>query len=203
MYLFEYKNLLYYTKWYINNSHNTAVQPMAKQLVTRIIDYVRRTRQLLDQPGSPTGRLVSIWAKVMVLPQFALAPLTILFGRFEGPLIFLARFVAMHIVYELDRKIPFKRALGLCHLLTFGPLFIWFSLNFQEIYAGWGIFAPLFAIEYGIIGLCLYLDLRDLVLHLFGLPYPCYIRDYHRLGLNRIDDKRVEQPVTLFSTFFW
>lgn len=139
----------------------------------------------------------------MVLPQFMLAPLTILFGRYEGLWIFAARFVAMHIVYELDRKIPFTRALGLCHLLTFGPLFAWFTLNFSEIYNGWGIFGPLFAIEYGIIGLCLYLDLRDLILHLSDRPYPCYIRDYHRLGVNVITDKRVEQPVTPFSIFFW
>ena len=139
----------------------------------------------------------------MVLPQFMLAPLTILFGRWEGLWIFAARFVAMHIVYELDRKIPFTRALGLCHLLTFGPLFVWFTLNFGEIYNGWGIFAPLFAIEYAIIGLCLNLDLRDLILHLSGRPYPCYIRDYHRLGINVIDDKRVEQPVTPLSIFFW
>lgn len=176
---------------------------MVNQLVTRIIHVVKEHRPLLEQPGSPTGRLVSIWAKVMVLPQFILAPLTILFGRYEGPLIFLARFLAMHIVYELDKKIPFTRALGICHLLTFGPLFIWFSVNFQEIYDGWGVFGFLFAIEYGIIGLCLYLDLRDLILHACGLPYPCYVRDYHRLGVNVIHDKRVEQPVTPFSIFLW
>ena len=173
------------------------------QLVTRIIHVIKNNRKLLHQPGSPTGWLVAQWAKIMVLPQFFLMPLTLLFGRYEGPMIFVARFVAMHIFYELDQKIPFRRALGLCHLLTFGPLFVWFSLNFQQIYQGWGIFAPLFVIEYAIIGLCLYLDLRDLILHLCGLPFPCYIRDYHRLGVNIIDDKRVEQPVTLFSIFFW
>ena len=179
---------------------------MAEPFVTPIIQYVRKTRSLLDQPGSPTGRLVSIWAKVMVFPQFLLAPLTILFGRWEGPLIFLARFLAMHIVVRLEKKMPFTRALGICHLLTFGPLFIWFTLNFSEIYAGWGIFAPLFAIEYGIIALCLYLDLRDLILHAAGLPWPCYIRDHYRLGrpgVSEITDKRVEQPVTPFSVFFW
>ena len=176
---------------------------MLSPLFTRIIDVVKDHRALLEQPGSPTGRLVAIWAKVMVLPQFILAPLSLLFGRWEGPMIFLARFLAMHIVYELDKKIPFTRALGICHLVTFGPLFIWFTLNFGEIYAGWGVFGFLFVIEYFIIGVCLYLDSRDLILHLFGLPYPCYVRDYHRLGVNRINDKRVEQPVTLFSVIFW
>ncbi len=109
----------------------------------------------------------------------------------------------MHIAYELETRIPWTRAIGICHLLTFGPLFIWFSLEFQEIYSGWGVFGILFALEYGIIGLCLYLDLRDLLLHVSGRPYPCYARDYHRLGVIRIDDERVEQPVTPFSVFFW
>lgn len=172
-------------------------------LVSRIIHVVKEHRKLLDQPGSPTGRLVGLWAKVMVLPQFILAPLTLLFGRWEGPLIFLARFLAMHIVYEPVLKIPFTRALGICHLMTFGPLFLWFSYNFAEIYDGWGMFGFLFVIEYFVIGLCLYMDLRDLILHLLGRPFPCYVRDYHRLGVNVIDDKRVEQPVTPFSIIFW
>ena len=174
-----------------------------KFLLTRIIHVVKEHRKLLDQPGSPTGRLVAIWAKVMVLPQFILAPFTLLFGRWEGPMIFVARFLAMHIVYYLDIKIPFTRALGICHLLTFGPLFVYFTLNFEAIYQGWGVFQILFVMEYCIIGFCLYLDSRDLILHLIGRPFPCYVRDYHRLGVNRIDDKRVEQPVTPFAIFFW
>lgn len=176
---------------------------MISPLFTRIIHVIKETRKLLGHPGSPTGRLVSVWAKIMVLPQFLLAPLTVLFGRYEGILIFLARFVAMHIAYEMEERIPFTRAIGICHILTFGPLFIWFSLNFHEIYTGWGVFGFLFVIEYCIIGLCLYLDLRDLLLHLCGRPYPCYIRDYHRLGVINVSDKRVEQPVTPFSIFFW
>jgi hypothetical protein len=87
------------------------------------------------------------------------------------------------IVYELDKKIPDRRALGICHLVTFGPLFVWFSLNFVSIYEGWGTLGLLFVIEYCIIGLCLYLDLRDLVLEMCGLPFPCYVRDYHRKNL--------------------
>lgn len=109
----------------------------------------------------------------------------------------------MHIVYELELRIPYTRALGICHLITFGPLFIWFTLDFGDIYNGWGAFGFLFVIEYGIIALCLLQDLRDLILHLAGRPYPCYVRDYHRLGAIEIDDKRVEQPVTRFSTFLW
>ena len=176
---------------------------MISSLFTRIVHVIRETRELLGHPGSPTGKLVSIWAKIMVLPQFVLAPLTILFGRYEGLLIFLARFLAMHIAYEMEERVPFTRAIGICHILTFGPLFIWFSLNFQEIYIGWGAFGFLFVVEYFIIAACLYLDLRDLLLNLSGRPYPCYIRDYHRLGVISIKDKRVEQPVTPFSIVFW
>ena len=172
-------------------------------MVTRIIHVIRETRQLLSHPGSPTGKMVSIWAKIMVLPQFLLAPLTILFDRYEGLLIFAARFVAMHIAYELGKRIPYTRAIGICHLVTFGPLFVWLSLDLQGIYNGWGVFGPLFVVEYCIIGLCLSMDSRDLLLHWFGRPFPCYVRDYHRLGVIRIDDERVEQPVTPFSIFFW
>ena len=171
-------------------------------LIDPVIIPIVEHRKILNLPGSPTGRLVNLWAKVMVIPQF-LAPLTILFGRIEGPLIFLARYLAMYIVYLLDKRIPFTRALGLCHLLTFGPLFVWFTLDFADIYRGWGVFGFLFVVEYIVIAVCLFQDLRDLILHALGRPYPCYVRDYHRLGHISIDDERVEQPVTPFSTFLW
>lgn len=123
-------------------------------------------------------------------------------------MIFVARFLAMHMVYELDRRIPYTRALGLCHLTTFGPIFVYFTLHWEEIYDGWGLFAPLFAWQYGIIALCLFLDARDLLLHLLlDRPYPCYIRDHYRLksvdALGEIRHKQIKQPVTNFSTFFW
>ena len=172
-------------------------------LFTRVVAVIRTTRELLAHPGSPTGKAVSIWAKVMVLPQFLLAPFTLLIDRWEGPAIFIARFVAMHIAYVLEQKMPFSRAIGICHLVAFGPLFVWFTINFSEIYAGWGVFGPGFTAAYIIIGICLYLDLRDLLLHLSGRPFPCYVRDYHRLGVIQVEDQRVNQPVTPFSIFFW
>lgn len=176
---------------------------MVSGLVTRVIHVIRETRALLAHAGSPTGRVLSIWAKIMVLPQFLLAPLTLLFDRYEGLWIFIARFLAMHIAYELEKRMPYTRAIGLCHIFTFGPLFIWFTLNFQEIHLGWGAYGFLFLIEYCIIALCLYLDLRDSLLHSAGRPFPCYIRDFHRLGVIKLEDERVEQPVTRFSIFFW
>ena len=176
---------------------------MLSELITRVIHVIRSTRELLAHPGSPTGKALSIWAKVMVLPQFALAPFTLLFDRWEGPMIFIARFIAMHIAYVLEQKMPFRRAIGICHLVTFGPLFVWFTIAFTEIYVGWGVFGPVFVAAYAIIGICLYLDLRDLLLHVSGRPFPCYIRDYHRLRVIQIDDQRVNQPVTPFSIFLW
>ena len=80
---------------------------MISSLFTRIVHVIRETRKLLGHPGSPTGKLVSIWAKIMVLPQFVLAPLTVLFGCYEGLLIFFARFLAMHIAYEMEERVPF------------------------------------------------------------------------------------------------
>ena len=176
---------------------------MLQRAYTRIIDTIVEHRKLLGLPGSPTGRLVGIWARIMVLPQFILAPFTLLFGVFEGPMIFVARFLAMHIVHDLDKHMPYTRALGLCHLATFGPLFVYFSLNFNSIHDAWGMFGILFAIEYAIIGLCLYLDARDMVLHMMGQPYPCYVRDHQRLGNLKLDDSRANEPVTLFSRLFW
>lgn len=172
-------------------------------LYTRIIHLIKERRKLLWQKGSPTGQLVSQWARIMVIPQFVAAPLSLCFGRYEGLMIFGARFVAMHIAYELDKFMPYTRAQGLCHLLTFGPLFIYFTKNYESIKKGWGKFKYFFVAQYAIITLCLYLDLRDLILYLCGFPFPCYVRDYHRLKLININDKRVEQPVTWFSTIFW
>ena len=174
-----------------------------KGLFTRVIFVIKEHRKLLERKESPTGRWVGHWAKIMVIPQFLLMPLTLFLGVYEGLMIFLARFLAMHIVYLLDLKIPFTRALGLCHLLSFGPLWLWFTYYFESIFSQWGAFGFLFTFEYAVISLCLYLDLRDLILHIWGKPYPCYIRDYHRLGINQIDDPRANQPVSLFSIFFW
>jgi len=178
-------------------------------LIARVIHVVRDHRVVLSQPGSPTGTLVSQWAKIMVLPQFVIMPFTVfLVGRWEGVMIFVARFLAMHIVYELDRRIPYTRALGLCHLLTFGPLFYYFTRNWDEICEGWGNDRKVFIGQYAVIAICLFLDARDLILDfVFGRPYPCYIRDHYRLqsvkALTEIKHQQIKQPVTWFSTFFW
>ena len=78
---------------------------------------------------SITGRIVSTWAKLLALPQFFVAPIFgLVFGYEWMTLIFLARMMAILIVGELNKLFPYQRAAGLCHILTFGPLFLWMNL---------------------------------------------------------------------------
>lgn len=177
---------------------------MAHPSIARFFDVITEHRKILDLPGSPTGRLTSIWAKVMVFPQ-VLAPILALFGAplLDVVMIFLARYVAMHVVWLLDRYMPYTRALGICHLVTYGPLFVYFSLQFTAIYANWGVLAPAFLLYYVTIAACLYMDVRDLLLHVAGRPFPAYMRDHHRNGHLIIDDPRIEEPVTTVNRLLW
>ncbi|MDG1737246.1 MAG: hypothetical protein P8L68_01025 [Paracoccaceae bacterium] len=177
---------------------------MAHPLISRFFDVITAHRKILNLPGSVTGRLTAQWAKIMVFPQ-VLAPVLIVFGvpAVDVLLIFAARFAAMHIVWLLDHYTPYARALGLCHLVTFGPLFVYFSLEFTAIQANWGSLGSVFVFYYAVIAACLYMDLRDLVLHMVGQPYPAYMRDHHRNGHVTIDDPRVEEPVTVFNRVLW
>lgn len=177
---------------------------MAHPIFARFYEVVVDHRAILNLPGSATGRLTAAWAKVMVFPQ-VLAPVLILLGApvLDVMLIFFARFVAMHVVWLLDRYMPYTRALGICHLVPFGPLLVYFSLSFSEISGNWGSLAPVFWAYYSVIAACLYMDARDLVLHMAGRPFPAYMRDHHRNGHMIIDDPRIEEPVTLFNRIFW
>ncbi len=177
---------------------------MAHPSISRFFDVITEHRKILNLPGSLTGRLTSIWAKVMVFPQ-VFAPVLALLGAplLDVVLIFLARYTAMHVVWLLDRYMPYTRALGICHLVTFGPLFVYFSLEFTEIYANWGALGPVFLVYYATIAACLFMDARDLVLHVAGRPFPAYMRDHHRNGYLVIDDPRIEEPVTPFNRLFW
>lgn len=177
---------------------------MPHPLISRFIDVVVDHRKLLSLPGSPTGGLVARWAKVMTFPQ-VLAPVLIVFGAppTDVILIFLARYVAMHVVYLLDQYMPYTRALGLCHLVTFGPLFVYFTLDFGATIGAWDGLSPIFVCLYSVITLCLYLDLRDLILHMVGQPFPCYVRDHQRLGNLSLEDPRANAPVSMFNRLFW
>ncbi len=177
---------------------------MSHPIISRFLEVVTEHRKILNLPGSPTGRLTAQWAKIMVFPQM-LAPILIVFGApaFDVILIFLARYAAMHVVWLLDRYMPYTRALGLCHLVTFGPLLVYFTLQFGEIYAAWGTLGSVFVFYYAVIVACLFMDVRDLILHMMGQPFPAYMRDHHRNGHLKIDDPRIEEPVTMRKRIFW
>ena len=102
----------------------------------------------------------------------------------------------MCIVRKLDGIIPFTRALGICHLLTLGPLWWWLYSTRLETAGEIDSFVYL---QLAVCGLCVFLDARDLLLHLMGYPYPCYIRTAARAEAIVIDDKRALEPVTFLN----
>lgn len=93
--------------------------------------------------------------------------------------------------------------LGLGHLVTHGPLAVYVTLELPVVYAAWGAFSPIFVFLYAVIMLCLYVDARDLLLHMAGQPFSCYIRNHQRLGHLELYDERANAPVTMFSRILW
>ena len=142
--------------------------------------------------GSPTAAAVLIWAPLMCFPQWMLAPL---FGlEIETLAIFAARVAAMCIVRRLDGIIPLTRALGICHLLTFGPVLVLLLMS-QHPNGEAPVFDWFVRSQIVVIGICLFLDARDFVLYLAGYPYPCYIREGVLGGELDVDDPRAHQAV--------
>lgn len=149
--------------------------------------------QKCKQSGSPTATMVLIWAPLMCFPQWLIAPL---FGfQLETLAIFGARVLAMCIVRKLDGIMPLTRALGICHLLTFGPVLCILLMSNISVgdnaYLDWFLWSQVY-----VIGLCLLLDARDFVLYLAGHPYPCCIREGVRGGLLHVDDLKAHEEVT-------
>lgn len=143
--------------------------------------------------GSPTALMVLIWAPIMCFPQWLIAPL---FGfMLETLSIFAARMAAMCIVRKLDGIMPLTRALGLCHLITFGPVLVLLLMsdgaNFEGSYFGWFVSSQIV-----VIGLCLFMDARDFLFYLGGSPYPCYVREGVIAGQLQIDDPKAHEGVT-------
>ena len=148
--------------------------------------------------GSPTALIVLIWAPIMCFPQWLIAPL---FGyRLETLSVFVARMAAMCIVRKLDGIMPLTRALGLCHLVTFGPVLVLLlmsgSASSEGSYFGWFVLSQIF-----VIGLCLFMDARDFFFYLGGHPYPCYVREGAIGGQLQIDDPKAHEKVTWRSRF--
>ena len=143
--------------------------------------------------GSPTATMVLIWAPLMCFPQWLIAPL---FGfKVETLAIFGARILAMCIVRKLDGIMPLTRALGICHLVTFGPVFCLLLMSSHPTgdnhYLDWFLLSQIY-----VIGICLLLDARDFFFYLAGHPYPCYIREGVRGGLLHVDDLKAHEEVT-------
>ena len=143
--------------------------------------------------GSPTGLLVLIWAPVMCFPQWVIAPL---FGlHLETLAIFVARMVAMCIVRKLDGIMPLTRALGLCHLLTFGPVLTMLLLSDITINDG-AMMYYFIQSQIIVISLCLILDARDFLFYLARHPFPCYVREAVRGGNIQLEDPKAHRNVT-------
>lgn len=144
------------------------------------------------QAGSLTAAAILIWAPIMCFPQWLLAPL---FGFKTATLaIFGARVAAMCIVRRLDGIIPLTRALGLCHLLTFGPVLVLLLMSQHPIgenaFFDWFVWSQIV-----VIGICLLLDARDFLFFLAGYPYPVYIREGVLGGKLHVDDPRAHLDV--------
>ena len=167
---------------------------------------VRDHRTVLGACDNITGNIVAQWAKIMCLPQFAVAPVLGCLGYPLSGLLFVTRITAMLVVGELDKRIEYTRALGLCHLVTFGPLY--FYLLSKDKW-GWNpspgappldIFEAGFIwVEMRITNLCLLMDTRDLILHLFGYKYPCYIREAVQVKKLEVKDIMAAKPATWWN----
>lgn len=152
--------------------------------------------------GSVTARLVMIWAPIMCFPQWIGGFIFGLLGSKPAAAIFSARMAAMCVVRKLDEHIPYTRALGLCHLVTFGPVLWWLVTRTPTTSTMDGIerYAEKFVtFEKGVISLCLFMDARDLFWHCLGHPFPCYIRQGVQAGVIPVKDLRAKRPVTLWA----
>jgi hypothetical protein len=107
---------------------------------------------------------------------------------------------AMCVVRKLDEHIPYTRALGLCHLVTFGPVLLWLLTRSPKTTDGLDGHAEKFVtFEKYVISLCLFLDARDFILYCLGYPFPCYIRQGVQAGVIPVKDPRAKSPVPLWS----
>lgn len=149
--------------------------------------------QKCRRAGSPTATMVLIWAPIMCFPQWLIAPL---FGlQLETLAVFGARIIAMCIVRKLDGILPLTRALGLCHLLTFGPVLTILLMSNRS--HGNNVYFDGFVLsQICVIGACLVQDARDFIFYLAGHPYPCYIREGVQAGYLQAEDPRALEKVT-------
>ena len=188
----------------------------------------KRCKDIITQEQRPTlakcqdsitGRVVVVWARVMVLPQFFIAPIFAMLGYPWCAAIFFTRTASIIVVGEINKRFPYQRIAGLCHLTTFGPLLTWMILDGNVIpaspTAAWNtmtmsssstssttldtIYNYFVLFEVCVISICLYLDSKDLFFFVGGQPYACYIREATKKKKLHIDDPRALEPVTWWS----
>lgn len=90
----------------------------------KIVNDHRDALKKSMEAGSITGLLVMLWAPIMCFPQWFGGLALGLLGSKPALAVFGARMAAMCIVRKLDEHIPYTRALGLCHLVTFSPVLL-------------------------------------------------------------------------------
>lgn len=189
--------------FYVQRRPNKAkMLSLVKWIVESQVVVVRDHSDMLikcGKVGSVTADLVFVWAPIMCFPQWIGGLAFGLLGYKAAWGIFSARMAAMCIVRKLDERIPFTRALGLCHLVTFGPLFL--VMMMSEAPAENGTKADFYFVKFmtfqkWVIALCLLMDARDFLLHNLGYPFPCYIREGVQAGVIPIQDSRAKRAVT-------
>lgn len=186
--------------------------PILRKCIFVIKDH--RTTWILC--NNPTSRATSRWYTFMCFPQYVIAPLIGMIQRdVVSGLFFGARLSSTLLAKEIDKKYPYQRAIGLCHLLTFGPLFAWLltegywsggdkskTRNGDALDTLRGSFLWL---QMRVTAICLFLDARDVFFQLLGYPYPCYIREAAIAGKFKVKgedgkmDPRALKPVTWWS----
>ncbi|MBK2123774.1 hypothetical protein [Fangia hongkongensis] len=158
-----------------------------------VVSEHRKILKICRKSGSPSAFLVILWAPIMCFPQWFIAPL---FGfKLLTLAIFFARILAMCIVRKLDEIMPFTRGLGLCHLLSFGPVLV--LLWVVPWPQGESVYFYIFLwSQIAVISLCIFFDVRDFLFYLAGESYPCYIREAVRNGALQVENAKAYEAVT-------
>ena len=185
----------------------------------------KRCKDIITQEQRPTlakcqdsitGRVVVVWARVMVLPQFFITPIFAMLGYPWCAAIFLTRTASINVVGEINKRFPYQRIAGLCHITTFGPLLTWMILDGNVVpnspTVAWNtitnssnstldtIYNIFMLFEVCVISICLYLDIKDFIFFVCcDQPYACYIREATMKKKLKIDDPRALEPVTWWS----
>lgn len=139
----------------------------------------------------------------MTLPQCTVAPLLGLAGNDSVlGMIFGARVAATLVAGDLDKRFPYQRALGVSHVVTFGPLLAWMITSGYWNTKPDSFKGAFLWMQLRVMAICLFLDARDVLFQLAGYPYPCYIREAAINQKLNVKDPKALKPVTWWSRIF-